>query len=52
METEWSQKWQLGFNEAKCKVLRLGSSNKGLDYQMGTTTRGGSRILLGGGSGS
>ena len=35
---EWSQKWQLGFNEAKCKVLHLGSSNKGLDYQMGTTT--------------
>ena len=35
---QWSQKWQLGFNEAKCKVLHLGSSNKGLDYQMGTTT--------------
>ena len=35
---QWSQKWQLGFNEAKCKVLHRGSSNKGLDYQMGTTT--------------
>jgi len=24
---EWSQKWQVGFNEAKCNVLHLGSTN-------------------------
>jgi len=24
---EWSNKWQLGFNEAQCKSLHLGSSN-------------------------
>ena len=31
---EWSYKWQLGFNEAKCKSLHLGSSNQTLTYQM------------------
>ena len=24
---EWSRKWQLGFNETKCKVIHLGKSN-------------------------
>ena len=31
---EWSNKWQLGFNETKCKSLHLGSSNQRLTYQM------------------
>ena len=31
---EWSNKWQLGFNETKCKSLHLGSSNQRLNYQM------------------
>ena len=31
---EWSNKWQLGFKEAKCKSLHLGSSNQRLTYQM------------------
>ena len=35
---EWSQKWQLGFNESKCKVLHLGSANERMKYQMGAST--------------
>ena len=31
---EWSNKWQLGFNETKCKSLHLGSSNQRLNYHM------------------
>ena len=31
---EWSNKWQLEFNETKCKSLHLGSSNQRLNYQM------------------
>jgi len=31
---EWSNKWQLVFNKAKCKSLHLGSSNQRLTYQM------------------
>lgn len=31
---KWSQKWQLGFNESKCKVLHLGNSNKQKNYTM------------------
>ena len=31
---EWSNKWQLGFNETKCKSLHLGSSNQILNYHM------------------
>ena len=33
---EWSRKWQLGFNEAKCKVIHLGSSNTRHNYEMNT----------------
>ena len=31
---KWSEEWQLGFNEGKCKVLHLGNSNPKLDYKM------------------
>ena len=31
---KWSEEWQLGFNEEKCKVLHLGSNNPKLDYNM------------------
>ena len=31
---KWSEEWQLGFNEGKCKVLHLGSNNPKLDYNM------------------
>lgn len=34
---KWSCKWQLRFNEAKCKTLHLGSCNKRLEYKMNTT---------------
>ena len=30
----WSEKWQLGFNEWKCKVLHLGNSNPRHIYHM------------------
>ena len=35
---KWSEKWQLGFNENKCKVLHLGNSNQKLIYEMNGTT--------------
>jgi len=35
---KWSEKWQLGFNENKCKVLHLGNSNQKLIYEMNVTT--------------
>ena len=31
---EWSNKWQLEFNETKCKSLHLVSSNQRLNYHM------------------
>ena len=31
---KWSEEWQLGFNEGKCKVLHLGSNNPKLDYDI------------------
>ena len=31
---QWSEDWQLGFNEGKCKVLHLGSRNPKNDYHM------------------
>ena len=31
---KWSEEWQLGFNEGKCKVLHLGSNNPKLDKNM------------------
>jgi hypothetical protein len=32
--TEWSQKWQMGFNVQKCKVMHLGSKNDKARYEM------------------
>ena len=29
---KWSQKWQLPFNEKKCKVLHLGKNNPNQEY--------------------
>ena len=40
----WSHKWQLGFNETKCKILHLGSSNQRLEYRMETEKLGNTRI--------
>ena len=34
---EWSRQWQLGFNEAKCKVLHLGTANTRHQYAMNNT---------------
>ena len=31
---KWSEEWQLGFNEGKCKIFHLGSNNPKLDYNM------------------
>ena len=31
---KWSTKWQLPFNERKCKTLHFGNGNLQLDYQM------------------
>jgi len=41
---EWSAKWQLRFNEDKCKVMHLGKVNGNLNYNM--QTRRGSTYLL------
>lgn len=30
----WADKWQMNFNSKKCKVLHLGHSNKGFNYDM------------------
>ena len=35
---EWSQRWQMGFNESKCKVLHLGKENPSWEYHMNGTT--------------
>ena len=35
---KWSEEWQLGFNESKCKVLNLGTDNPRLEYQMNSVT--------------
>jgi len=40
-----SHRWQLGFNEAKCSILNLGSSNQRLKYQMETEILGDTRIV-------
>ena len=32
--TDWSSRWQLPFNYAKCKIMHLGSSNPEHDYHM------------------
>ena len=34
----WSRKWLLQFNEKKCKVMHIGRSNPGYEYQMNDTT--------------
>jgi len=31
---KWSEDWQLGFNESKCKVIHLGHNNSKRQYQM------------------
>ncbi len=41
---KWSHKWQLGFNETKCKSLHLGRSNQRLEYRMETETLGDTKI--------
>jgi len=32
---QWSEKWQLSFNAAKCKVLHYGRNNRHFEYSMG-----------------
>ena len=34
---EWSRKWQMSFNASKCKVLHIGPSNPGYEYNMSST---------------
>ena len=34
---EWSRKWQLRFNEEKCKVVYLGRNNHKYDYVIART---------------
>ena len=36
---DWSNKWQLRFNAAKCKVLHIGRSNPKFDYSMTDTDK-------------
>ena len=31
----WSNKWQLPFNESKCKVMHYGNTNRKSDYKIG-----------------
>ena len=31
----WSKKWQLPFNESKCKVMHYGKTNRKADYNLG-----------------
>ena len=31
----WSKKWQLPFNESKCKVMHYGKTNQKADYNLG-----------------
>ena len=33
----WSEKWQMLFNLVKCKCLRTGPGNTGMNYEMGGT---------------
>ncbi|KAL7631154.1 UNVERIFIED_CONTAM: hypothetical protein RMT77_018543 [Armadillidium vulgare] len=30
----WAERWQMNFNSKKCKVLHVGNSNKGFNYEM------------------
>ena len=34
---KWSEKWQMLFNFVKCKCLRTGPGNTGMNYEMGGT---------------
>ena len=34
---QWAKKWQLTFNESKCKVMHLGKNNPAFNYNMGET---------------
>ena len=34
---KWSEKWQMLFNFGKCKCLHTGSTNTGMNYEMGGT---------------
>lgn len=34
----WSKRWQLPFNDAKCKVMHYGRSNPEFEYKLGGTT--------------
>jgi len=36
--TQWSEEWQLLFNENKCKVMHLGRNNQHKEYKMNKTT--------------
>ena len=31
---KWSEKWQMKFNIAKCKVIHIGAKNLGAGYEM------------------
>ena len=33
----WSQKWLMGFNQAKCKVMHMGRKNPRNPYKLGGT---------------
>ncbi|KAK2151508.1 hypothetical protein LSH36_361g05003 [Paralvinella palmiformis] len=35
---EWFQKWQLGFNKSKCKVIHLGTANTHHQYEMNSVS--------------
>ena len=35
---DWSQKWQIGFNEAKCNVLDISSINPYYEYSRRNTS--------------
>ena len=34
---KWSEKWQMLFNFGKCKCVRTGPGNTGMNYEMGGT---------------
>ena len=40
---QWSQTWQLNFNQAKCQILHIGENNPKYDYYIG---QGATRTIL------
>jgi ribonucleases P/MRP protein subunit RPP40 len=40
---DWSTKWGMLFNVAKCKVMHVGRSNPNSDYVMGSSVLSGTR---------